>query len=354
MSLRIIGGGPSGLAAAITLARAGRDVEVFERRARCGARFGGDIQGIESWSDDRDAIDELASAGIPIDFHCAPVSSGIETNGRRDKRLAFGRRPGVYLVKRGAGHDTLDQGLARTALAVGVRIHFRQTIPVEHADIVATGPRGRAPFAVNAGIAFDTDAPDTAVVMFDDSAAPKGYSYLLVTKGYGCICTMGFEDFPSIHTRLARARDVLASRYGIRIENERRVGGLGHFALAPSYSTAGVIQVGEAAGLQDFLWGFGIRTAIQSGILAANCLLDGTDWEQAAHARFDNRQHAGVVNRFLWESLRIGRYRAVMLALSLGGPAALLRWLSRYNPVQRALFPIAKMHARKWYGQLEF
>jgi len=37
--IRILGAGPSGLAAAITLAAAGRDVEVYERRGDCGTRF---------------------------------------------------------------------------------------------------------------------------------------------------------------------------------------------------------------------------------------------------------------------------------------------------------------------------
>ena len=220
MHYRILGAGPSGLAAAITLAKSGHDVDVFERRRDCGARFGGDLQGIENWSTHVDALDELHAAGVTTDFHCAPISRAIQTNGRRDSSLSFSGA-GLYLVKRGTAGDTLDQSLKRQALAAGVRLHFRESIQPESADILATGPRGRKIFAIDRGIVFETDAADCAVVLMNDEAAPKGYAYLLVTGGYGCLCTMLFEDFPSIHERLAYARRLLESRYGVTVRNPR-------------------------------------------------------------------------------------------------------------------------------------
>lgn len=44
--IRIAGAGPSGLATAITLAKAGWPVEVYERNADVGGRFNGDLQGL--------------------------------------------------------------------------------------------------------------------------------------------------------------------------------------------------------------------------------------------------------------------------------------------------------------------
>ena len=49
--IRIAGAGPSGLAAAIALARAGRNVEVHEAKADVGLRFIGDHQIIEGSSE---------------------------------------------------------------------------------------------------------------------------------------------------------------------------------------------------------------------------------------------------------------------------------------------------------------
>ena len=59
--VRILGAGPAGLAAAINLAHAGFPVEVFEKRHDCGARFHGDLQGLENWSRPTDALDDHGS-----------------------------------------------------------------------------------------------------------------------------------------------------------------------------------------------------------------------------------------------------------------------------------------------------
>jgi flavin-dependent dehydrogenase len=352
MSHRILGAGPSGLAAAITLARAGHSVDVYERRGDCGARFGGDLQGIENWSTTGDALDELRAAGIAADFHCAPISRAVQTNGVRDDVLSFDH-PGLYLVKRGTAPDTLDQSLKRQALAAGARIHFRATIDPADADILATGPRGRKIFAIDRGIVFDTDAPDCTIVLMDDKAAPKGYAYLLVSGGYGCLATMLFEDFPSVHERLSYARRLLESRYQVSVQNPRPVGGVGHFTLHAEFTKGSALQVGEAAGLQDFLWGFGIRSALRSGVAAARCVLDGRDWASHARDEFSSALRASVVNRFLFENLRHGRYMMLMALFRLGGPRALLGAISQLNPVHRVLFPVARAYSRRRYPQIE-
>lgn len=46
--INIVGAGPAGLAAAITLARAGRAVIVHEAQAEVGYRFQRDLQGLEN------------------------------------------------------------------------------------------------------------------------------------------------------------------------------------------------------------------------------------------------------------------------------------------------------------------
>ncbi|HQU34463.1 MAG TPA: NAD(P)/FAD-dependent oxidoreductase, partial [Thermoanaerobaculaceae bacterium] len=62
--IRIAGGGLSGLAAAVQLARQGFEVEVFDRHRGGGGRFAGGWQVLENGSRDLDALDELRAMGL--------------------------------------------------------------------------------------------------------------------------------------------------------------------------------------------------------------------------------------------------------------------------------------------------
>ncbi len=66
--IKILGGGLSGLTAAINLAKAGYKVDVFEKRSDCGKRFHGDLEGIENWSSKVDVMDEFKSMNIKPNF----------------------------------------------------------------------------------------------------------------------------------------------------------------------------------------------------------------------------------------------------------------------------------------------
>ncbi len=346
--VRIAGAGPAGLAAAITLARAGRAVEVFERRGCCGARFDGDLQGLENWTPGTDALDEFRALGIDTDFHAAPCRRGVQTDGVRDDAFAFDT-PAFYIVKRGDIPGSLDRSLARQALALGVDIRFNADCPAGTADIEATGPRGRSPFAIDTGIVFETDAPDCAVALLNDDAAPGGYAYLLITGGYGCCCTMLFADFASIHRRFARARELLIERRGIGVRNARQVGGLGHVRARAGWVSGASRYVGEAAGLQDFLWGFGMRLAVRSGALAASSLLGGADYAAAADSAFAGGLRIGIANRWLWERSSGRGYAIVRRSLRTVGPMRLLRWMHHEHWWHRLLAPLGARSLRARY-----
>lgn len=350
--VRIRGAGPSGLAAALTLARAGREVIVYERRSDCGRRFGGDLQGLENWSSDTDVIDELAGYGIARDFHAAPFTRGVQSNGSRADTLSF-PRPAFYLVKRGAAPDTLDQSLKRQALAAGVTIHFDTPAPDDVAVAIdASGPLGRTPFAVDTGIVFDTDAPDQVVALLHDAAGLRGYSYLLITEGYGCCCSMAFDEFPTIRRQHAEAMRLLVEQQGIAVRSPRRVGGVGHYMPAGQWMNGSARVVGEAAGLQDFLWGFGIRLAIRSGVLAARALLEARDYARDAEQAFRPVLRTGLVNRMLWDVGRTRNYRAIMSLLRVRGPYPVLQFLYGDSLVHRALHPMAQWWSARRYPEV--
>jgi flavin-dependent dehydrogenase len=339
------------LAAAILLAQAGRAVEVHERREDCGARFAGDLQGLETFSDDQDALDELRDAGLTTDFFHKPFSRGYQFNGRRADLHDFGRAA-FYLVRRGPMPDAIDQSLKRQALAAGVELRFGSTLDADAADILATGPLGQAPYAVCKGLVFRTDGPDVAVALLDDAAGFKGYSYLLVSDGEGCLCTSLWSDFDRVGACLTAARRILFERWPMRTDAERAVGGLVHFSGRPRWTAGRALVVGEAAGLQDFLWAFGLRAALRSGVLAAQSLLRGEDYATAADRMFTPFVRGGVVNRFLWELGRFGSYAAPMAALRWRGAGRLMQEFYGFNRVQRMLYPLARGYVRAAHPHL--
>jgi hypothetical protein len=324
---------------------------VHERRHDCGARFGGDLQGLETFSDDSNVLDEMQRAGLTTDFFCKPFTRGYQFNGRRADLHDFGG-PAFYLVRRGTMPDAIDQALKRQAVESGVVLHFGSTLPHQDADIIATGPLGQRPYAVCKGIVFRTDAPDVAVALLDDRAGNKGYSYLLVSDGEGCLCTSLWADFDQVSACLAEARRSLFARWPMRVMDERPVGGMVHFSGRPKWHEGRALVAGEAAGVQDFLWAFGLRAALRSGVLAATSLITGNDYAHAASARFQPFLSGGIVNRFLWEMGRFGQYAAPMAALRWRGAGRLMREMYSYNRLQRILYPIARRYVRTVHPHL--
>ena len=105
-----------------------------------------------------------------------------------------------YLVRRGSTSGSIDQGFKKQGIRLGVNIHFGKTIPTNEADIVATGTIPNEVGGIVKGIAFKTKMEDTAIELLNDKAAFKGYAYLLVAKGYGCMCTVVFNRLSAVNS----------------------------------------------------------------------------------------------------------------------------------------------------------
>jgi flavin-dependent dehydrogenase len=352
-AIKILGAGPSGLAAAINLVRAGYRVDVFEKRSDTGKRFHGDVQGLENWSDDEDVIDQFARMNISVNFDCDPFLKLIITNGHK-MRISHYDQPLCYLVKRGAMAGSLDQGLKLQALEAGVNIQFRDSIPPEQADIVATGPISREIFAVDKGIVFKTSAEDTNVFLLNDEAAYKGYSYLLITKGYGCLCTVLFDRFSDLDDCFQTTRQMLVDMFEVDIEDPKPVAGIGCFSTKNIYQKGQTLYVGEAAGIQDLMWGFGIKTAVESGYLAAQSIIHKKDFATVAQQKFGSKLKATLVDRFIWEVIRFRDYQVVVgdgLSNQARGSFD-LGFLYNYSKLHRLAYPAARWYMRRRYPRL--
>lgn len=352
--ITITGAGPAGLTAAINLVRAGYEVAVYEKRADTGKRFHGDIQGLENWSDpDLDVLDAFKSMNLQINFDCDPCLKMEITNGQQS-RISHYESPLCYLVKRGAFPGSLDHGLKQQALEAGVRIHFNQTIPLESADIVATGPISKETFAVDKGIIFQTDYEDTNIFLVNDEAAYKGYAYLLITRGYGCLCTVLFDHFTALDACYDKSLQIFRDLVPFNIEQPRPVAGVGCFSTRNVFQSGSARFVGEAAGLQDLMWGFGIRTAVESGYLAAQSIIQAQDYAQMAQNHFQPKLKATLVSRFIWEMIRIKNY-AVVVDSRFNRQVQKsfdLSFFYNFNVLQKTLYPLAVAFMKKRYTNL--
>lgn len=299
--IRIAGAGPAGLSAAITLARAGRRVEVHEAKRDVGARFIGDLQIIENHSSTEQVPEFLKRIGIETNFYMRPAGAATFFDARGRSRTLGSSAPYGYFIHRGPFDGTLDRGLLAQARAAGAEIRFESRIDPHEADIVAIGPQ--TPDGLAKEITFATKDAERIEVFFDHEKSPGGYSYMFILDGvatFGCAIVADFRkiDLYFDHS-LAAARKL----HDFTIPADARTGySYMNFHVKQSATLDGARYAGEAGGFQDYLFGLGIRWALTTGHLAARSILENVDFDQLWQSEFPHRQQTSVVNRFLYET----------------------------------------------------
>ena len=351
-NIKISGAGPAGLTAAINLVKAGYNVDIFEKQADVGSRFHGDYQGLENWSDKEDAIELFKNMNIDINFDYTPFSKLTLSNGNNIWNFKCSRNA-FYLVKRGSKEETLDEALKDQAIDIGVNIHFKEVILESEADIVATGPLKNEICAAAKGITFETSSENLAVGLVNDNAAFKGYSYLLIANGKGCMSTVLFGDFKKANSCIEETKRIFNNKFDLNLKEVRYMGGIGSFSAQNIFKKGKSLYVGEAAGLQDFLWGFGIKSAVTSGYLAARSIINGEDYEKSAERFFKGKLKASLVNRYLWERFGFSDYSFIVNRIhDAKDPLNFLNYFYNSNFIHKMLYPFAKGYMAKEYNNI--
>ena len=294
---RILGAGLSGLAAAITLARAGERVVVHERRDGVGRQSAPNYQGLLAAEGDAEGY--LRRWGFAPRHEQRSVTRLLCCTQRRAFNLTLAEP--MELVLRG-GTGSLEAGLAAEAEALGVEFRFRSRPAPRRGDIIATGTCHTDMVAFGAYYENRDFPRDTFLYMHDERYSPRGWYLYLIPMGDDRVKVVNCCSQP--HTR--RVRELL-----FRAVRERKVlrdilgdakpvatmGGVGGADPPRSAVRDGTLYTGEAAGFQDPWRGFGMGYAIESGVLAARALLDGGDYDAAWRAQFRERLRADIARR---------------------------------------------------------
>jgi len=340
-SISIAGAGPAGLAAAITLARAGRRVVVHEARNEVGARFGGDLQGLENWTSGDDVLADLRQLGIATGFEALPCRCGTAYDAWERAYPVRSAAPLFYMVERGSGPGTLDTALLEQARGLGVEVRFGSRLDrLPGPGILAIGPKAADAIAV--GYHFDTDMADGFWFICNDELAPGGYAYLLIMYGRGTVKSCMFSGFKQEKLYVERTLDAFRRLAGLRMNNPQAHGGVGNFRLPVTALSGGHPVAGEQAGFQDTLFGFGMLFAIRSGVLGARALLEAGSYDKLWQRDLRPLLAASVVNRALYDVAGNRGYRALLRMQSGHDARSFLRGLCRSSWYARLLFPWAQ------------
>ncbi|HUP28455.1 MAG TPA: hypothetical protein VM409_08475 [Chloroflexia bacterium] len=344
----IAGAGVAGLTAAIGLKRGGQPVRILERSRASGIQRYPDWDAVENWTSVEDLPLFLERIGIEASrFRFAGHSSFsvIDPYGKRyDIKTP---RPFFYLIKRGATGGGLEQGLQAQAEDMGIPIEYDTVCLPGEADIWAGGTFGQGSRFVSTGFTFHTDHPNWVCGLVDVNVAPKAYAYLVVVEGEGTLAVVLTEGRREANKLLDKATQAFQRATDLDIRDRHKSGGSGG-DLAAFWQSHTDFVIGEAAGFQDFLWGFGIRHALSSGYLAAQAILSGEDWQQVADERIRALVRASLVNRWLYDRLPNRGYAELIRRFASDPDLNSLvgRW---YHPrrIHRLLWPLVSRRFRR-------
>jgi hypothetical protein len=299
--ITILGGGIAGLTAAINLKMAGLDVEVHERKQYCGKPIK-DFQFLDNWTFEGNVLDNLKGMNIPIGFYIKPYYCQEIISPSLKRYIGKSDKPLMYLIKRGNQHDSLDRYLENLALSMDVHIRYYSSLNIKNADIVATGIN--KPTFIATGILFNLSHPDRSYVLLDNKLSLHMYSYCVVNDNVGqivCVNPAQSKDhIKRLNLTVRRFEQIMSTKIE---SNQNRFSAPGSFYFKRSAVVKQQYYIGEAAGFQDCLFGFGMIYALKSGYLVAKSIIEGEDYDRLWKQEILEPMKISIKNRRIFEKL---------------------------------------------------
>ncbi|MBI5968439.1 MAG: NAD(P)-binding protein [Deltaproteobacteria bacterium] len=317
-AIKILGGGISGLTAAINLKKAGWDVEVHESKNYCGKNTK-DFQFLENWTSEENVLEFLKRMNIEVNFYHKPIKKVQIFSPNFKQYEGYSGNPLMYLVKRGPQEKSIDQSLEEQALHQGVKFIYNTKLKKNEADIVAIGIK--KPNIVTLGILFKLDMEDKAALILDNCLSPHYYSYFIVDEGVGEIsCVSPFQEVKYIRKYLQETINRFEIIFRIKVEQTEEFSAVGSFDFLRKAKINHQYYIGEAAGFQDCFLGFGMVYAFKSGFLAAKGIIEKEDFDGLWNKEFLKQLLVAEKNRRLFNTLTNDHYEKIVKLLNSRNP----------------------------------
>lgn len=305
--IRILGAGLSGLTAAINLAKAGKNVRVFEKRRAVGEQIFPNLQGLIKTEPCDSVEGYFRLLGIrPGKFVHFEISRFRFLT--RSRSMKLHAEKGYPFVLRG-GKGSLERALFEEAMSLGVKFEFNSTAAEREVHIVSSGPK-RADAAAFGAVYEGRSwlGKDELLIMYDDRYSPKGW-YI-----YAQSCLGGRTEIVNC---CQQPYAPLVKKLFFKAISERRelkelVGGRKPIATFGGFCNIGIpgsaiidgrLYTGEAAGFQDSFRGFGMNYALLSGKLAADSIIHGSDYDTLWRKELMPKMKLDFARRFVMSIL---------------------------------------------------
>jgi flavin-dependent dehydrogenase len=321
--IKILGGGISGLTSAINLKIYGFDVELHEKKSYCGKKHN-DFEYLENWTSSQDVLRFIQQINIKNNFYCKPIHTVEILSPSLNKYVGNSKKPFMYLTKRGNGVGSIDSALEQQAKNLGVKIFYQYKPKQEEVDIIAGGPRKIK--LITMGIKFPCNREDLASVLLDNTLSKNFYSCFIVNDNIGEIVSCNYANTKNLRDRFDSTILKFKNIYNIKINGiEERFSGGGFITREKSFipnkaKIDGKYYVGETAGFQDHLAGFGMIYAFKSGYFAAKSIAEKLDYDGLWKKDFGKLIKISLKNRLFFEKLKNENYEKVIKFLNSNNP----------------------------------
>ncbi|MAJ44374.1 MAG: hypothetical protein CMF96_06475 [Candidatus Marinimicrobia bacterium] len=339
--IKILGGGISGLTAAIFLKNAGYDPIIYEKNTQCGSGRHGDIEGLETWNFNLNPIQFLKFLNIPLNFNYKSENQFKIHFDNYPSLDVYDENPFFYLVKRGRDSGDLDKELQSYALSIGCEIRFNFSPKIENMSIIATGSNSAKAYIQ--GYTFKTDLPNQTHLFLNESLTKSGYGYLIIWDGNATLSVAYKKKDNKGRQILNKLIQVSQNKLDINIpKDNQKYGSYGSFDIdTPKIDQFGKLYVGEAGGFQDYLFGFGMNYAIYSSYYAVKSLVDKIDFMKSINQNIFPHMKASLVNRYFYEKLsEKNKYQICKILSKSDNPLKILRKRSNYSIKKQLMFKL--------------